>query len=412
MKKFMMVLFLVTFITGMFAAADFSWYGKGRIRTTLNDYTMAKAPADHWTDMRVRFGFKSDISDELMFKAQFEIGDIQWGTNKKDPETGKDFGGGDLGTDGINIETKHAYLTVNSASIPAKIELGLLYWFDNCDGLIFDNDTPGMLITPNIIKGLTLGYLVPKDEGHYDENIFLADMGVEMNEMMSFGGSFIFDYDRINKVANKDMEATYKAYITGRANIKPMENASLSMAVVYNMNKVGVENAEGTEDAETGGAFAVSLKPSFKLSNISIDGTFLYISGNDKADTEPQNTYAPIKNSDFYVNGLEIYGNGINDNANMARSLNSAAGRMEAVVKGCFKMNDMIKFWGAFGYIADVEGDETMAATEFDFGTEIKITKDLAWSVVGAMAMPNEDYYGDGTENIYTVNSALKFKLK
>ena len=395
MKKFMMVLFLVTFITGMFAAADFTWNGGVRMRTSLNDLTMLNQPANHWTDMRVRFGFESKISEELMFTSQFEIGDIKLGTE-----------GAGIGTDGINIETKHAYLTLNSEMIPAEIQAGLLYWYDNADGLIVDDDIAGMFFMPKMIKGLTLGYLVPVDEGHNDDNIFFADMGMEMNDMMSFGGSVIFDYDRITRTAEGD--ATYKAYFTGRATVSPMENASIALVAVYNMNKTAAD--------ETGGAFAVSVKPSFTLNNITIDGTVLFVSGNDKGEAE--NVFTPI--SHYYINGLEIYGNGVNDRENCAYVNNDTdyigsditeLGALQGVLKVSYKMSDMMNFWGAFGYISTIEGDETMVGMEFDLGTEIMLTKDLSWSFVGAMAMPNKDF-GAGEENMYAINSALTFKLK
>lgn len=73
---------------------------------------------------RIRTQVNFIMSENLQAVLQFEIGDIHWGHNQDGKTSGRGSGGR-LGADGVNIETKHAYLDWMVPSTDLHIRMGL-----------------------------------------------------------------------------------------------------------------------------------------------------------------------------------------------------------------------------------------------------------------------------------------------
>ncbi|MCK4980882.1 MAG: hypothetical protein KAS62_10835, partial [Candidatus Delongbacteria bacterium] len=119
MKKLVLILVLVS-ITVSFAQIKFGM--NMRVRSELQNLNSTDADAqiyDKKADLRFRPCDGYNINDNLFVKAVFEVGDIQFGTNPS----------ADLGTDGINTETKNLYLDIKPNK-NHKITIGLLPYKD------------------------------------------------------------------------------------------------------------------------------------------------------------------------------------------------------------------------------------------------------------------------------------------
>lgn len=97
---------------------------------------MAKAKSHNYTDQRLRIGYTAKASDDLKLVTQFEV-NTRWGNTLA---TGAGGGGG-VDTDGVNIQTRWAFLDFNMGK-SVKVKAGLQPVKDKLKGLYFDADLP------------------------------------------------------------------------------------------------------------------------------------------------------------------------------------------------------------------------------------------------------------------------------
>jgi len=159
-----------------------------RVRSELQNLNSTDADTqiyDKRTDFRFRPYVGYNINDNLFVKAVFEIGDIQFGTNPS----------ADLGTDGVNTETKNLYLCIKPNK-DHKITLGLLPYKDP-HGFIFNADVAGILWNGHFNKyNVDLGWLAPVDENEknidgetysYGTSFFALGLDYQLNKKITLG---------------------------------------------------------------------------------------------------------------------------------------------------------------------------------------------------------------------------------
>jgi hypothetical protein len=159
---------LVLILAAPAIALDFKFGGQYRIRFYSGDNVGGNSPAGLFEHndpnrnvrgVQIRVRPRFDVSDDngnITATLGLEVGDIEWGngggaqgvTNGVNQTPGSarvgNGAGGSLGADGVNVETKHAYVDfLLPFGIPARVRAGIQYWFLP-KGMIVDDDVVGV----------------------------------------------------------------------------------------------------------------------------------------------------------------------------------------------------------------------------------------------------------------------------
>ena len=133
---------------------------QGNMHNMQDGFFGAPAPADdpmqRFVDTRLRLSFDLRPESRLSVHYGLEIGDITFGA--KDPpiwdstghrlvNVGAGSGGGE-GADGVNLETKNAYLNMQVPGVPGlSFRGGIIGWGDQFDWTILATDFTGLQLT-------------------------------------------------------------------------------------------------------------------------------------------------------------------------------------------------------------------------------------------------------------------------
>jgi len=170
MRKFLKVAAIVVLallVAAPAMALDFKFGAEYRIRfySNLNGSQASLGNDEGLTSQRgiqSRIRPRFDVSDDngnMTATLRLEIGDIEWGNgggasstanggsngsiNYSGARTGNGAGGG-MGVDGINVETKWAYLDfATPGGVPLRWRAGLQPWYE-AKGIIIDDDLAGV----------------------------------------------------------------------------------------------------------------------------------------------------------------------------------------------------------------------------------------------------------------------------
>lgn len=161
MKKYLVMAIVGVFLLATVLpaiAADFKFSGSYRMRGYYYDNikNQAKDVDDKYVETQTRLRPKFTATSEggkLVGVMYLEIGDITWG--KGGGADGNLFGGtssrtapssgGEVGTDGVNVETKQAYIDFEVPGTPVRARFGLQDWISS-KSMIFDDDFAGFKV--------------------------------------------------------------------------------------------------------------------------------------------------------------------------------------------------------------------------------------------------------------------------
>lgn len=124
------------------ALADLKVSGNYRLMgysNELKDTDYKKGDSQQWIDQRLRLGVTNTLNDNVSITYLAEIDNV-WGSSG----TSALGNGGAFDGDGVNVETKHAYLDLKSGDTSAR--LGLQGYADQFEGLIVNGDMAGALV--------------------------------------------------------------------------------------------------------------------------------------------------------------------------------------------------------------------------------------------------------------------------
>lgn len=115
-------------------------------------------------DQRIRMKMTYDLNQDVSFVYYGEV-DTVWGEQSK----GKIGGGGKLGTDGVNLETKNAYVSLKVPNTKLNLTLGLQGFDDLFQNVVISEDLAGGLLSGEL-GPVNVDLLYSKfDEGDRDE---------------------------------------------------------------------------------------------------------------------------------------------------------------------------------------------------------------------------------------------------
>jgi hypothetical protein len=170
MRKFLWVVAVGALVLAMAAPAlalDFKFGSEYRIRFySGSNVGFTDFPGTNPRGAQIRIRPRFDTSDDngnITATLRLEIGDIEWGngggasgvTNFQPAAAGANNvgpggarvgngAGGSIGNDGVNVETKWAWIDAAMPfGIPLRVRAGLQPWFES-KGLVIDDDTVGV----------------------------------------------------------------------------------------------------------------------------------------------------------------------------------------------------------------------------------------------------------------------------
>lgn len=154
MKRIALAILAIAFVIGSVAPAfAVEMQARGSWRAAGTFYDNADFDDDGGEEtfraqQRARVWFDFIANENLKAVLGLEIGDVTWGGNNA-ATVGND---GALGTDGVNIEVKHAYLDFNLPNTSVNIKAGLqpIYIPGNLGSLILDDDAAALMISAPI----------------------------------------------------------------------------------------------------------------------------------------------------------------------------------------------------------------------------------------------------------------------
>ncbi len=173
-KHLMMVVALfvaVALASPVLAATELKYGGQFRTRATSNygiatDLDSGDRNAN-FIDTRLRMYFYFVASENLRVVTRFEVGDTRWGN--PGGRVGPSSGGG-VGADGVNVETKSAYVEFGIPSTPVIASVGI-QGLQLLDSWIIDDDFSAAVLKAKWEPfGFQAGYIAAQNLNVSDEN--------------------------------------------------------------------------------------------------------------------------------------------------------------------------------------------------------------------------------------------------
>lgn len=245
----------------------------------------------NYTEQRTRLRYTAKASDDLKLVTHFEL-DTRWGNTA----ASGDNGGGGIDADGINIQTKWAYLDFNMGK-SVNVKAGLMPYKDNLKGLYLDADMP-MAYMAYKAGGYTLGLgysrfndaaasLSNKDYfGNKSSDLFVLDNTYAISKDTKLGMAYFMNIDNNQAGSGVANGKEKKVHTLGLYGETKMGDLSLSgfaaMQAGYQKNVVGTttQNYHG---------WAANTVAKMKVGTGLARAGFLFTSGNNNGSNTAQN---------------------------------------------------------------------------------------------------------------------------
>ena len=383
-------------------------------------------PWQRLADVRFKPWISYRKNEYISAKVVFEIGDIQFGVD-----------GGALGTDGINIETKNAYLELNPNK-DNSIILGLQPYRD-FHKVILDSDIAGISWS-NLYKEKyksKIGWFVPVDDNEdilngttysFGKSFLVGDFEYEISKDMQIGFNSLTEFVRetttdtnIHDVAINLWAAPYF--------VGTFKNFHIEAVLAATNRRPDPDVIGGDEEdiyPETTGIL-FSLKTNYKIDKKTCARfNFLFRDG-DSSPEGGYDTYSGYKT--YYKTGLEILteaGYGMDRvDFNVFSPLNSfyTVGIILPSIFFDYKLNDDITLTFGAGHATTpveylqvhwdgIARPESWIGTEVDLKAKINLYEKVSLLPYLALMFPGEwyDFTGKG-DTMLKVGMTLKTKL-
>ena len=282
-----------------------------------SSFLRANDKADNYIEQRVRLQYIAKASDDLKLVTHFEINN-RFGKAAQGPADLN--GGSDLDTDGINLQTKHAYLDVNVAK-GINVKAGLQAYKDSIGGLLVDADLPAVVATTKLgsVNAL-VGFSRYSDSatllGDQSGNFTFADFSYPVNKDTKIGFSYYLQSDETPTAAVTSSTSTANlvtgivttasttaadAYLTKKTIHTFALNGSTKIAGVALKGFVAMQNGESTKSS-TGvttdySGYAANIQADTNIAGGDAKLGYLFVSGDTKG------TATDTKNSQFQTLG-------------------------------------------------------------------------------------------------------------
>lgn len=285
--------------------------GNYRLQTTLHnmqDGFFGAPPVkedddiETFLDTRLRLYFDIRPSPFLLINYKMEVGDITFGAanppiadadGRRLPNVGRGTGGAP-GSDGVNVETKNAYLDIRVPWVSGlSFRGGIIGWGDQFDWTILATDFTGLQATYQTQALWAQLTFLKLFEGSLrsnadDSNWYALDARWGISSKTSLAGSVYFwdDNDNDNPVSGRD---AFQLYTGAKLQTVLFAKGLLEVSGVYNVGQEFLGQAvrlstdsitvrRGLAGSSNHG-FMANLHFDYPLGKHWVGGTFQYLSG-------------------------------------------------------------------------------------------------------------------------------------
>jgi hypothetical protein len=256
-------------------------------------------------DTRLRLSFDIRPNPMIRLNYQLEIGDITLGANNPPivDDDGRRLenvgGGGGAGSDGVNLETKSAYLDIQLPWVPGlSFRGGILGWGDQFDWTILATDFTGLQFTYQREAWWSQLTYLKFAEGSLrdsdDSDWFALDTRYAFSPQTTLTGSVYFWNDDANDNPQTGDDA-YQVYAGLKFNTVLFSKAQVELSGVFNIGQdfLGQAQNEGPGDLVRGGltgsrnqGFMANLHVDYPMGQHWLGVTLQYLSGEPGSRTE------------------------------------------------------------------------------------------------------------------------------
>lgn len=407
----------VVFVMGLVLAlatpalAELKLNGYFRVQGTAQDLSeLQDGRTATFVDQRFRMKLTNQLNENVKLVYYGEV-DTPWGL----PSKGGIGGGGRMGADGVNLETKNAY--VNFLTSGWNFTVGIQNMGDNAGDIVIDNDVAGITAKTKVGGAdLTLRYAKlqendangPSATTWNDEDFYAVQTSFTLSDTARLGLDVLYFDD--NEVGGAETEQTYVS-VDGDFNFG---DANVTGFVLY-----GSHEGEAVA-ALDGDNFAGSVQYQTKLGNGNFSVRGIYYADASNVDdilfTDDHGT-----GFQFYKEGLmifltDIYYNNGSQGAKFMEAVRGGHGLTALTIKGNYGLENGMYLKYAAGYFMANEEDGFDAAGapitrngdsmggEIDLMIGKKINEKVDLSIRGAYAFLG-DFYETAANNNDPENS-------
>jgi hypothetical protein len=334
-----------------------------------------KAPTANFVESRARLGYTAKLNNDYKFVSIFELDYKYWGNSSY---TEQRNGGGALGADTVNIETKNLYLDANVCR-NTNLKLGMQGFDDAFKGVFVSADMAGALVTHSYSNATaSIGAFRWDDKsdtansalGRQTRDFLVVDGKYNLSKETKIGGSYYFMKDNTGNLdENVHMLGVNAETVAGPVNI--------SGFIAGQFGEVDVDQKDLS-------AYAASLGANMKLGKGTLRGDVLYATG-EKSDTgSKSHAFQSVSyESGYYGNEMVILGRDKNafttDNAIVYDANNLDHGVIFLAAGYDMPLSDKLSLSGNLGFAwNETSRDADQNSSKF-LGTEVNA--ELAYKV-------------------------------
>jgi hypothetical protein len=388
------------------------------------------APTQNYFVERMRLGYTAKASDQVKLVSRFEFDYRFWGnsaynTRPDGSGTTRD-GGGAVGADTVNMETKNIYLELDYPVVNAKI--GMMANNDAFKGLLFDADMAGVLLAHNYTNaGVSVGYFRLNDSndgdaiGKNNNDLFLLEGKYNLTKTTKIGAGYyyIVDDSTVNTPANAAANGLGTTFGRG-ASVHTVGLNAEGVIGPVTLNALAMKQfGDFNEDADAKG-LAVNVGARVALGGGTLRSEFLFVDGGDHAWYIPGGI-AGTEGGQFYDSemtmlGRNKYATGI-DNAIIYDVNNFGEGVIMGTVGYDYAFNDKLSGSANLGFaaVADDEnargvdrGDSDYLGTEVNAEVNYQLTSNVTLGARGGYLFLG-DYFADGFDDPYDLKVLVRY---
>jgi len=377
--------------------------------------------SENYFVQRFRLNYNAKASDNVKLVSRFEFDFNFWGNSaygfNPDGTTTNRGGGGAVGADTVNMETKNIYLDLSYPAIDAKI--GMMAHNDAFKGLLFDGDMAGILLGHNYSNaGVSAGFFRLNDSNDGDaigkktNDLFLLEGKYSVNKDVKVGAGYyyIMDKSNTNPVAFRDAKV-HTVGLNAEGKIGPVAVNGLVMKQFGDLN--ATDNAKG---------WAANVGVKVPVAGGTLRSEFLYVTGGDKALYVAQGI-GGTEGGQFYDSEMTMLGRNkyatTIDNALIYDVNNNNEGVIMGTIGYDYSFSDKLATSANVGFaaIADdaagrgiARGDSDYLGTEVNAETNYSLTPNVTLGARAGYVFLG-DYFANDPDNIYDVKLIARYNF-
>lgn len=383
------------------------------------------APSENYFVQRVRLGYTAKADDHVKLVTKFEFDYNYWGNSSYTNGRG---GGGAIGADTVNMETKHLYLDLNYPQLNTKI--GMMPFNDSFKGMVFDTDVAGILLSHDYSNAsISAGFFRLMDStddadtrlsapgrqqdftrlGRNTNDMFTLDGKYNLSKDLSVGAAYYYIQDDSN-----DFTSTIQSAKVHNVGVNAAGNVGPIALNGFFLKQFG-DLAHGV-DAK---GFAANVGAKVALGGGTLRSEFLYVSGGSRqfyiTHSEPGATEGgQFYDAEMIMLNRDKYATSI-DNAILYDVAAGGQGVIEGTVGYDYTFSDRVSGSANAGFAA-VADNATSSKSDY-LGTEVnaeayyKLTANVTLGARAGYLFLGDYFKALDADNPYDVKLIAKYNF-